>query len=516
MVTGMRMGGANEVAELLGVSRQRVAKLRSRPDFPEPIGEIAGRSVWDLDVVEAWGSSGSRGTPGRPTTASRTRVLGGRFVLEEEIGRGGFAEVFRAIDRKQTDPDTMPVAVKVLHNLTEEAIRRRSRELRVLAGIDHPNVIPILGRGETAADGYYYVMPLARGSLTQFADEFEGPDNRANLLDLMKQICAGLDHVHREGVLHRDLKPANILRFEPDRWVLADFGLAVEVERQTTTLTATRAGLGTPWYTAPEQWSDASEVDERTDIFSLGRILQELYTGEKGTEVPAGDLRRVIVRATAPRPDERHSSVAEFLADLERAVEATDTTMWESPEETGQRHLQRLRFQSPTREELDEFLDWACTLDATDSDEAGALTSVLPALDNTAIADLWDRRRLEFRELYQAHAHRVSSVGFEFAYCDVLADFARRATKTTRDPDILRRTISSLADLGFHHNRWHVRGVVTGLLQGLREPEEVYAAIDGLNDAQMGAVAWTITDFSLRSLVPELRKAIADLGIDPS
>lgn len=511
----MRMGGANEVAELLGVSRQRVAKLRGRPDFPEPIGEIAGRSIWDLDVVEAWGNSGSRGTPGRPSAESRTRVLGGRFVLEEEIGRGGFAEVFRAIDRKQTDPGNMPVAVKVLHNLTDEALRRRRRELRVLEGIDHPNVIPILGQGDAAEDGYYYVMPLARGSLVQFADEFEG-DNRAGLLDLMKQICAGLDHVHREGVLHRDLKPGNILRFEPDRWVLADFGLAVEVERQTTTITATRAGLGTPWYTAPEQWSDAAEVDERTDIFSLGRILQELYTGERGMEVPPGDLRRVIVRATATRPEERHASVEEFLTDLERAVDATDTTRWESPEETAQRHLQRLRFQEPTREELDEFLDWACTLDPTDSEDADALTSVLPALHNPAIADLWGRRPLELREVFQAHCARVSSVGFEFAYCDVLADFARRAVKTTRDPDILRRTISSLADLGHRHNRWHVRGVVTGLLQGLRDPDEVYAAIDGLNDAEPGAVAWTITDFSLRSLVPDLRKAIADLGIDPT
>lgn len=515
MTTGMRMGGANEVAELLGVSRQRVAKLRLRPDFPEPIGEVAGRSIWDLDAINAWNASGSRQTAGRPSAESRTRVLGGRFVIEERIGQGGYADVFRGIDRKQTDPALMPVAVKVLHNLEPEAIRRRERELRVLADIDHQHVMPILGRGETEADGYYYVMPLARGSLIQFADEFEGQDNRGKLLDLMKQICAGLEHVHQHGVLHRDLKPGNVLRFEPDRWVLADFGLAVEVERQTTTLTATQAGLGTPWYTAPEQWGAARNVDEHADIFSLGRILQELYTGERDIDVPAGDLRRVILRATAQRPDERHRSVAEFLADVERAIGASDNTGWEPLEETAQRHLQRLRFQTTTTDELDEFLDWALALNLEDSEEAQALVSVLPALTNGAIADLWNRRPLEFREVFRTHCARVGDGSFQFSYCDVLAEFARRVVMKTRDPENLRRAISSLSELGRNHNRWHVQGVVTGILQGLRESAEIYAAIDGLNDADVDAVTWTITDFSLRSLAPELRKAINDLGIDP-
>jgi serine/threonine protein kinase len=516
MTTGMRMGGVNEVADLLRVSRQRMAKLRSRPDFPEPIGEIAGRSVWDLDAIDAWNASGSRQTVGRPPAESRTRVLGGRFVIEEQIGHGGYADVFRGIDRKQTDPALMPVAIKVLHNLEPETIRRRERELRVLAEIDYQHVMPILGRGETKADEYYYVMPLARGSLIQFTDEFEGKENRGRLLDLMKQICSGLEHVHQRGVLHRDLKPGNVLRFEPDRWVLADFGLAVEVERQTTTLTATRAGLGTPWYTAPEQWGEARGVDEHADIFSLGRILQELYTGERGIDVPTGDLRRVILRATAQKPDERHHSVAEFLADVERAIGAGDITGWEPLEETAQRHLQRLRFQSTTTDELDEFLDWALALNPQDSEEAQALTSVLPALTNGAITDLWNRRPLEFREVFRAHCTLVGEGSFQFSYCDVLAEFARRVLKKTRDPENLRCSVTSLTELGRNHNRWHVQGVVTGILQGLRQRDEIDAAIDGLNDADVGAVAWTITDFSLRSLAPELRKAINDLGIEPN
>ena len=98
----MRMGGVTEISELLGVSRQRLSRLRERPDFPDPIGELAVGPIWDLDAIEAWKGSGSRqSSAGRPSASAAARTLGGRFVLEEKIGSGGFADVFRAADRKQ-------------------------------------------------------------------------------------------------------------------------------------------------------------------------------------------------------------------------------------------------------------------------------------------------------------------------------------------------------------------------------------------------------------------------------
>ncbi|QKV81135.1 serine/threonine protein kinase [Amycolatopsis sp. Hca4] len=507
------MGGVNEVAELLGVSRQRVAKLRVRADFPEPIGNVSGRAVWDLGAVSAWNASGSRQAPGRPTGESRARLLGGRFLLEEKIDGGGYADVFRAIDRKQTDSVPQPVAVKILRELDDKTLRRMERELRLLSGIEHQNVMTILGSGDTEDGEYFYVMPLARGSLVQYAEEFEGLDNRSRLLDLMKQICAGLEHIHQQGVLHRDLKPGNILRFEPDRWVLADFGLAVEVARETTTLTATFDGFGTPWYTAPEQWAGgARDVTEQADIFSLGRILQELYTGGRGVSVPAGDLRRVILRATAERPEERHRDVNEFLTDLERAVTSQSNARWEPLEETAERHLQRLRFDNTSAEDLDEFLDWALTLDPEDSEEGEALTDTLPALDYSSIVTLWTSRPMDLRDVFRAHSARVgSSQTFDFGYCDILADFARRMIAATRDSEILQYAIASLVQLGHNHNRWHVKDVVTGLLQSLRGQNAIQAAIDGLHDTDTEALAWTINDFSLRSLAPALRSAIRNL-----
>ena len=164
----MRMGGVTEVAEMLGVSRQRLAKLRERADFPDPLGELVQGPVWDLDAVERWNGSDSRqSAPGRPPAGIAARTLGGRFVLEEKIGSGGFADVFRAADKKQGGV----VAVKILHDvaaLSPEALRRFSRELRLMEDLEHPHVVPVLGQGETEQEGVWYAMPLAQGSLADF------------------------------------------------------------------------------------------------------------------------------------------------------------------------------------------------------------------------------------------------------------------------------------------------------------------------------------------------------------
>ena len=505
------MGGVTEVAEIIGVSRQRLSKLRERPDFPDPIGVLAQGPIWDLDQVEAWNGSGlSRSSSGRPPARVASRTVGRRFVLEEAIGRGGFADVYRAVDKKEP---TQPVAVKVLRDVgavSDETIRRFRRELRLLQDLKHENVIPILGRSETEDEGIWYAMPLAQGSLVDLLPEVQ--NDHPEILDLMRQICAGLAYVHEQGIYHRDLKPGNILLTMDNAWAISDFGLAVEVERQTTVLTSTlRAGLGSWCYTAPEQWRAARTADHRSDIFGLGKVLQELVTGELPltSDMPASPLRPVVEKAISNRPDARHQTVAEFFAAIELAIGQPDVK-WESPEDTARRLLDRVRLPKPSVEDLIELLTWALALDETEEEDRVALSRVLPWISAWSVTKLWDLDSDGFGRVYERYADHVGSARFSFEYCDVLADFGRRAVEQIKDLAILRATTRSLAELGYGHNRWHVRGVLTAILQAIHDTAAAVAAAEGLRSASVSAVEWSLNDFSMRSLHPSLRAAIGD------
>lgn len=509
----MRLGGLSEVAEELGVTPQRIAALRQRPDFPDAVGEIAQGPIWDLDVVKAWNGSGLRQRKaGRPKSDLTVRTLGGRFILElPAIGSGGFADVFRATDRKTGDV----VAVKVLRDtaaVDPEAISRFKRELRLLEGLTHPNVISVIAQGETDDQDVWYAMPLAQGSLADFIEKVDG--NPPLIVDIMRQICAGLTYIHSNGVYHRDLKPANVLRLESGEWAVSDFGLAVEAERGTTPLTSTlRAGMGSWVYAAPEQWARARSADHRSDVYSLGKILQELVTQEYpvNTEMAAGPLRPVVERATANSPAGRYTSVAEFLEALERSLGThQEHENWESREQTAERLRDRMLSPSTTPADLIEMLEWATVLDESDEDDMKALSRVLPWCTSSSIEFLWNRDRGAFRRLFERFTDYVKRTGFSFEYCDVLANFMRRAVDVAGDSSILRMAVAALAVLGPDHNRWHVRDVLVSVLQDVKSEEMSMAAIEGLRSVSRGQVSWSITDFTVRTLPPAIRAGIAD------
>lgn len=405
------------------------------------------------------------------------------------------------------------MAVKILNDvasLDPEAVRRFRRELRLLESLEHPHVVPILGHGETPEEGIWYAMPLAQGSLADSIDDFA--DNPAEVLDLMREVCNGLAYVHSNGIFHRDLKPGNILRTSPGSWAISDFGLAVEAERQTTVLTSTlRAGLGSWWYTAPEQWKAARSANHLSDVYSLGKILQELASGEPpvNSDMPPGPFRPIVERATAGRPEQRYQSVDEFLAALELVVEGPKGK-WENAEDVAKRLLERVRLPQPDADALEELLAWAQSLDEDNYDDMDAMSRVLPWISAWSIQWLWARDSGAFRRIFERYSVRIAHGSFAFDYCDVLADFSRRVVDETNDPGVLRATAEALPQLGESHNRWHVRDVLAGVLQRIRDTELAMAALDGLRQAPKSAVRWAITDFTIRSFHPVLRGGIQE------
>lgn len=238
-------------------------------------------------------------------------LIDDRFAVRGVIGQGGMGQVLRVESRA----DRRIYALKYCR-LSGEERKRFSREVRLMGKVRHRHVVPVLD-ANLRHEPPYFVMPLAECSLEAELARARGDEPRA--LAIFRQIGLGVRALHDSGIVHRDLKPANVLRFEGNRFVVADLGLAKCASGDTTGLTRTRTVLGTFAFLAPEQLLPAGSrrADARTDIFQLGKVLYQLLTRLSPalidpTMLPGG-LSHIIERATSPNPNGRYRSLGEFL-----------------------------------------------------------------------------------------------------------------------------------------------------------------------------------------------------------
>ena len=220
----------------------------------------------------------------------------GRYRLEELLGQGGMAEVWRAADERLG----RTVAVKVIHSahLRDGHFRERfHREARLVASLDHPNVLPVYDYGDEEGVPYL-VMPYLDGGTLR--DRMMGsPIPFAQAVSWIHQLADALDAAHAAGILHRDVKPANVLIRRDDRLALADFGIAKMVESPTG-LTATGMVVGTPIYMAPEQ-AQGKPATPASDLYALAVLAYELLSGRPPFDGESA-LALMHQHVTAPAP----------------------------------------------------------------------------------------------------------------------------------------------------------------------------------------------------------------------
>ncbi len=225
-------------------------------------------------------------------------ALSDRYTIERELGRGGAAVVYLADDRKHG----RSVALKVLLPRVGVAIgaERFQREITIAARLTHPHILPLHDSGE-AAGLLYYVMPFMRGESLRDRLTREGRLPVADALRLAGEVASALDRAHSEGIVHRDIKPENIL-IEGGYSVVADFGIAqLKTAAENANITQSGVALGTPMYMSPEQAIGSSDLNGRSDLYSLGCVLYEMLIG-----VPpfvGGSMRDTLIRhSIAPVP----------------------------------------------------------------------------------------------------------------------------------------------------------------------------------------------------------------------
>lgn len=287
------------------------------------------------------------GLDGDPTQLVGARF--GRYRVLRLLGSGGMGAVYLA---EQTEPVRRQVAIKLVagRRLDGDRLALFALERQALARMAHPAIAQVFDAGATAAGVPYLVMEFVEGrTLSAWLDQERPP--LAQRVALMRDVCLGVAHAHRRGIVHCDLKPGNILVTRVDsqpRPKIIDFGIA----RGQGQASLAGDGSGTPGYMSPEQAGDAGRIDPRSDVYSLGLVLFEAIAGrpwhdtsgltglatdalrrriegagparlaaaDAAPDVSAARVREldaIVARATAPDPDRRFESAEALAVDLQ-------------------------------------------------------------------------------------------------------------------------------------------------------------------------------------------------------
>jgi len=266
----------------------------------------------------------------------------GPYRLIEKLGKGGMATVFKAyhpsLDRY--------VAIKALHPAFMEHpgfIERFEREAKVIAKLDHPNIVPIYDFSEHE-DRPYLVLKYIQGETLKARLEKSKLTYKESR-QIFRIISSALAYAHQEGVLHRDIKPSNVLIEKGSQIYLADFGLARIAETSQTTLSG-QMMMGTPHYISPEQAKGLGNLDSGTDIYSLGVMMYELLVGDVPYQADTPfsvihdhiysplplpiemnpdlteDIQKAILKALAKKREDRYKNVSEMMTVFLKAFDS--------------------------------------------------------------------------------------------------------------------------------------------------------------------------------------------------
>ena len=277
------------------------------------------------------------------------RKIGGYEIIEL-IGHGGMATVYRA---RQISMNRV-VAVKVLPRqfLNDETYMQRfTREVKIVAELEHRNIVPVHDYGEDDGQPYIVMRYMSGGSVDDLLRV--GALNLEQIVSIVSQVAPALDYAHGKNVLHRDLKPSNVLMDDNGGAYLTDFGIArLMTDNSQVTLT-TKGVVGTPSYMSPEQ-AQGQPLDGRSDVYSLGVMLFEMATGQRPfeSETPYGiavlqvtakppsprslnptvppEVEDVILTTMSKKREERYASAVRLSDALKNAAESSSSAMFDT------------------------------------------------------------------------------------------------------------------------------------------------------------------------------------------
>jgi len=404
-------------------------------------------------------------------------ALGERYTIEKELGRGGMATVYRARDPRHD----RSVAVKVLNADIAASLgtERFLQEIKTVASLTHPHIVPVHDSGETGGV-LFYVMPHIDGETLRDKIVREKRLSPAETVRLTRTLSSALDFAHRHGVVHRDIKPENVMMYEGEPLIL-DFGIAKAISAAGgESLTRTGVAIGTPAYLSPEQASGETQLDGKSDQYSLACVVYEMLSGQppfvantpqgviakrfserpqplpSGVNVPAS-ASDVLLRALSLDPSDRFTTVSEFARALEAAIPAEVA-------DSGRRSIAVLPFTNMSADAENEFF--------TD----GITEEIINALTKVRALDVASRTSAF---AFKGNKEDIGAIGRKLKVHTVLEGSVRKAGNRLR-------ISTQLVDVTTSFQLWSERYD--------REMEDVFAIQDEIATSIVNALEVVLTE----------------------
>jgi serine/threonine protein kinase len=432
----------------------------------------------------------------------------------DEIGGGGFCTVYECsrVDESDGEQRLEPgYAFKILkeeHAVDPKIVARFQREVRMLAELDHDNVVTVHGRN-LSADPPWFVMPRADSPLDKVIPAGGADEDWA--ASILEQLLEGVAHAHARDMIHRDLKPHNVLVFGEVVQV-ADFGLGKRLAGNTEIITTTYANLVTYAYSAPEQFNNMRDVDARADVFALGKTLVHILTGKVPAPGPTDGsdvserFRYFVSRCCANNPDDRYNDADAALVALRRIIAAKHGV--EQDPAVALAALTESWWEAAEEHRLD-VIDQIHGHLLTNAADEPLFVDEVPRLPKQLLEDYQNHRPHDFRAMVEVYDGHVSG-GLPWDYCDVVASLYRRIWDRTDDPLLRRLILARLLSVAHSHNRFFVGDVAAGLLASIDDDGLTAMALEVLDESP-GDAAWLaghIGPDGVRNLPSRIRNAL--------
>lgn len=374
-----------------------------------------------------------------------------KFNLEMQIGNaGGFGKVYKC-----SDENGKVFACKILEDKSDMGIKRFEREIRLLNRLSHPNIMKVITYN-ISEEHKFYIMPLYSCSLRNIIPNISG--NIYVQYCVLNAILNGVAYLHSEGVVHRDLKPENILYNNENDIAITDFGLGIQPNSESATLTR-GVNFGTRRYCSPEQLIDMHNVDCRTDIYALGMIIEDIVTNYNTIPNNDSTIKYVIDKCTKRDKNDRFSKIEEVKYILDAYY--FGLLGWQQISSIDELLL-KLEKNQATKKEIVDIANQV--IKENDKEKVETFFT------NISVSNyeyLEHESLVLAKDLVNQLCDYWNQYGWPFSYIDSIADLGEKIYKASKDPEIKAKILYQIMELAIRYNRWYAMGTVKNIFNDL-------------------------------------------------